>query len=202
MLAFFCALPFDQSSNLIKYLETYIDASASYIVAMETSPTAHAETQGQHFHLCVDMDNKQYDTFRKTILVNKYKLQGQARNGIGRQYGKVNKIREETKMLQYTVKDQNIIYKNYDLKTIQELIENSYKRTTHLSTFELLMKHLHEIPYTQTCYTEYVDHIEDSIIDYYITNSIGKALSKNHLRSLTTSFLMYHTKFKNNIKIK
>lgn len=199
MIAFFAALHHDQSANLIKYIEQYItDASASYLIALETSKNTHLETQGQHIHICINSTTFNYDTFRNTILKNKYSLQGQARNGIGRQYGKIKDVRDETKLLTYCCKEanNNIYFKNIDLKTIQEYITNSFKKESHLSLFEKLMEHLTNIPYTNTTvdYYCYYAALEDATIDYYIDNNVGKSLTKNHMRSLVTSFLMYHSK--------
>lgn len=198
MIAFFCAIPHDQSSNLIKYIDQYItDASASYLISMETSTNTHLETQGQHFHICIKSSTFNYDTFRNSILKNKFNLQGQAKNNIGRQYGKVKNIRDETKLLTYCCKENNnnIISKNMDLKTIQEYIEKSFKKESHLTLFEKLMKHLADIPYKQVTIEFYCYYaaLEDATIDYYIDNNVGKSLTKNHMRSLVTSFLMYHS---------
>lgn len=207
MISFFCALAHDQSSNLIKYIDSYIkDVSASYLITLETSEDSHIETQGQHFHICIQSSTFNYDTFRNSILVNKFKLSGRAvKNSHGRQYGKIHNLRDETKLMQYCCKEKNIkniIYKNIDLKTIQELIEKSYpKKKQNVSIYEELMKHLAKVP-THNYSVEYYCYfgaLEDATIDYYIDNNVGKSLSKNHMKSLITSFLMYHSKTKRHL---
>ena len=194
MLAFFCALPHDISSTFVNSLEQYLDPNAPYLIGLETSNGSHADTSGQHYHICASMNLLQYDAFRKTILVKKYKLNGQATKGHSRQYGKEKQIRDETKMLQYTVKDKNIIYKNIDLKTIQQLICDSYPKTTNKSKFDKLMDHLTTIPNKYPHHYEFIDKIEDEIIKYYIDKEYNKTLSKNYLKSLVIYFIMYKSK--------
>lgn len=198
MLAFFfCAYHCDISSHILS-LESYIDASASYIIALETSTDSHSEFEGQHLHICADMSEKQYDSFRKTYLVKKLQLSGQAKKGRARQYGKVRNIRDETKMLQYSVKDKNIYYRNYDLKTIQQLIQDSFKKKEVKDFITELMEHLQSLHF----YAEdpngipriEIHLVEIAIIKYYIENRIMKSLSKSQIKSLTTKYLMYYHK--------
>ena len=207
MIGFFIALEHSFKDELLKDIEGYLDTSASYILVMETVKDKHSETKGQHFHFVGDMTDQQYDSFRKTVIVNKFKRQGVAKNGIGRQYGKVKKIRDEMKLLQYTVKDQNIIYKNIDLKTIQELIQGSYKKEDRLFPFEELMAHLKENSprYYNKRSGEYHQHIdcdfrliETDIIKFYLEHSkCEKIITKSQLKSITTRYLMYYSTYRN-----
>lgn len=194
------ALNHDISSELIKSFEEYIDVSARYLVGMETAKDAHAQTKGQHFHFIADMSEKQYDKFRKTILVNKYKLQGVAKMGMPRQYGKIKKIRDETKLFQYTCKDENIIYKNIDLKTIQEYIAKSYHREERKMPIEELMADLKAnvgMFYNEDGSIRF-SMIECAIIQFYCDNSEKeKVLTKSSVKSLTIRFLMYYTPKRN-----
>jgi len=192
------ASSFDLSGQITTDLEKYLDSSASYIIALETC-AAHSETHGQPYHILADMNQQQYDKFRKTILVNKMHLSGQARNGIGRQYGRIKNIRDETKLMSYTLKNNNIIYKNIDLKTIQESYEKSYIRSKskdfvqgcmeflltidHMNMQEGLNPSVASIDYTS---------IEKSIVTYYSDETIGKPVSRSALKSLTTRYLMYY----------
>lgn len=198
MLAFFfCAYHCDISAHLLS-LESYIDASASYICGLETSTDTHSEFEGQHIHICADMSEKQYDSFRKTYLVKKLKLSGQAQKGRARQYGKVRNLRDETRMLQYSVKDKNIYYRNYDLKTIQQLIHDSFKKTTKKDFITELMEHLQELNFyaedPNGLFRLEIHLVEVAIIKYYIQNKIMKPLSKSQIKSLTTKYLMYYHK--------
>lgn len=205
MISFFCALAHDQSSNLIYYIDRYIkDVSASYLISMETSPNTHLETQGQHFHICINSTTFNYDTFRNSILKNKFNLQGKAVKGKhGIQYGKVKNIRNETRLLTYCCKEKNnnIFSKNIDLKTIQKYIEDSFPKKEEKNHFENLMQHLKHVPCRNHAveYYCYFGALEDATIDYYIDNNVGKSLSKNHMKSLITSFLMYHSNTKRHL---
>jgi len=208
MIGFFIALEHSYKDDLCKDLEGYLDTSAAYILAMETVKDKHIETKGQHFHFVGHMTDVQYDSFRKTIIVKKYKRQGIAKDGIGRQYGKVRKIRDETKLMQYTVKDYNIIYKNIDLKTIQELYRKSYHAEDRRFPFEELMEHLkansnlyyHIVGEYKHSQTRQVDFrsIETAIIQFYLNHSkCEKIVTKSQLKSITTRYLMYYSQFIN-----
>uniref|UniRef100_UPI00404798F9 hypothetical protein n=1 Tax=Flavobacterium sp. TaxID=239 RepID=UPI00404798F9 len=82
---FMVALDHTHTAQLVKFLLKYINDDAEYIVGLETCETAHKETNGQHFHFAVEMEEKQYDNFRKSILVNHYKLRGRATKNLPRQ---------------------------------------------------------------------------------------------------------------------
>lgn len=196
MLAFFfCAFHCDISAHILS-LESYIDASSGYIIGMETSTDTHSEFEGQHLHICADMSEKQYDSFRKTYLVKKLGLSGQASKGRSRQYGKVRNIRDETKMLQYTVKDQNIYYRNYDLKIIQQLIQDSFRKKDKKDFITELMEYLQTCMFYSVMEPDKLEihQIEITIIKYYMLQRVMKPLSKSQIKSLTTKYLMYFHK--------
>ena len=202
MIGFFVASPFDISTNLIADLKKYLDPSFQLLVSFEKHPSAHKEFDGQHYHFCVKgMSDKQYDSFRKTILVNKLHLRGQARQGNPRQYGRIKNIRDETKLLIYTTKDKNIYSENIDLKTIQEYIQKSYPKVQPkdfvLDIMQFLSDQEVNYPLSDDVTSENGDPpqylcIEKSILRYYIQNKINKPVSKSTLRSLTTRYLMYY----------
>lgn len=206
MIGFFVALEHSLKDDFVKDIEAYLDADAMYILAMEIAIDKHVETNGEHYHFIGDMTDKQYDTFRKTILVKKYKRQGVARNGVGRQYGKIGKIRDETRLMQYTCKDENIIYRKIDLKTIQELIQKSYHREDRQFPIKELMEVLknnspsfYQIEEDEGWVHESrVDYykIEFAIIQFYMVHSTcEKTLTKSQIKSITTKYLMYYTPF-------
>lgn len=193
---FMSAIAHSEIDNVEKMLQKYIDASASYIIAMETSKTAHTETKGEHLHFAVQMDDKQYDAFRHTCFNNTYKLRGRAINGAPRQYGKVKQIKDETKFLQYTVKDKNIIFKNIDLKTIQQYIANSYKKVDKGDMVQELMEHLVSMrpeididPYDPSQLQ--IDKIEIEILKYYMCY-LKKDITKSYLKTLTSKYMQLY----------
>ena len=208
MIGFFVALEHSYKDDFVKDVESYLDDNARYIISMETAKDKHVETKGEHFHFVGDMTEKQYDTFRKTIFVKKHQRQGVARNGVGRQYGKIGKIRDETKLMQYTCKDNNIIYKNIDLKTTQELIQKSYHKEDRQFPLKELMEYLKTN--SNNYYDNEVDNgwihdshvefykIEFDIIQFYMDNSTcEKTITKSQIKSIVTKYLMYYTPFKN-----
>lgn len=191
-------------------LEAYIDASAAYIVAKETVKDKHKESQGQHFHVAVEMTDKQYDSYRNTILKKKYGLRGKATADKPRQYGVVKNVRDETKFLQYTVKNQNIIYRNIDLKTIQDYISKSYVKEEKKQFQEELMdllssydsSHFFHLRTQNLVYNqglpdvepeEIIDvgKIQTEILSFNMMNSLTP-LSRNKLQYYTNLFLQYH----------
>lgn len=185
------ALPHDQSANFINYLEKYIDPMSPYVVGLEIAKDTHQDTSGQHFHVCCNMTDKQYDSFRNTILKNHYKLRGQAKDGKPRQYGSVRNVRDKTKMLQYTVKDKNIIYKNFSLEKIQELIESSYHRPTKRDIRKEVLQYIGE---NTTISNEYeqpdLEFIRiEKIILNYLVNHTDKIPCRHMLKSLTAQYL-------------
>lgn len=192
---FFCAFHCDVSAHILS-LESYIDASACYLLGLETSKDSHAEYKGQHIHICADMDERQYDNFRKTYLVKKLHLSGQAQHGRSRQYGKVRNIRDETKMLQYSLKDKNIIFRNYDLKRIQELIQGSFTKREKKDFITEVMEHLQAGWFYSIVEPSRLEiHlIEIRIIQYYMDQRVMKPLSKSQIKSLTVKYLMYFHK--------
>jgi hypothetical protein len=72
----------------------------------------------EHFHFLAKITEKQYYNFCKRVFKDKYNLRGRAINDKPRQYGKVTKIKDLSKMMAYTLKD-----KNYITNMTQEEIE-------------------------------------------------------------------------------
>lgn len=191
-------------------LEGYLDASAAYIVAKEVSKTSHKETNGEHFHVAADMSDKQYDSFRNTILKKKYNLRGKATKDKPRQYGIVKDVRDETKFLHYTVKSQNIIYRNIDLKTIQDYISKSYIKEEKKDFQQMLLEHLLFYPpdyFLQELRTQNlklgdnpevewneiisVDKIQVEIVEFNMLKG-SKPLCRSRLQFYTNLFLQHH----------
>jgi hypothetical protein len=172
-----------------KHLLKYLDPSGSYIIAKETARGVHHETKGEHLHIAAEMDVDTYNKMHKNIHVEQLKLRRKANDKGGKQVGRVHKVRDETKMLSYTVKNENIIYKNIDLKTIQEFIENSYPKKDDWDNDLIDYIKLNQIN------PRNLEEIEDHIIDFYIKNSKKKTnLTRIKVKQITLRFLMYETK--------
>lgn len=105
-IAFMCAAYHVNYEYLEETLKEY--PIGLYLIAAETTTEAHTETQGQHFHFLVQMTENDYHKFAKRAFKDKLKLRGQARDGKPRQYGKVKKVEDVTRMAAYTIKQGNI----------------------------------------------------------------------------------------------
>lgn len=191
MIAFMVALSHQEISTFENHLRDYIDASASYIIGMEVAKDSHQDTSGEHLHICVDMAEKQYDSFRKSILVNKYKLAGQAKLGRPRQYGRIRKLRDYTKILCYTVKDTNIVYRGYTLEAIQELIDKSYPRPEKTDIAGEILRELGISDYmtddeTGCCPVSYFSSrkLEEKIIEIYLRKKFDKIITKSFVKHI------------------
>lgn len=198
MIFFMVALAHSEIDDFEKILHKYIDVSGRYLIGMETAPDSHAQTGGQHFHIAADMSNKQYDTFRKTVLVKKYGLQGQAKDGHARQYGIVRKVRDETAMMSYSCKDKNI-RSNFELDELQKFIDASFKKKPILDHLEKMMSEIAQSrlhTWDQDIGKMKVDttSVEFRILEYYMDQDLKKVLNKASLKSLTTRYLMYYEK--------
>lgn len=199
------AIRFEHLQTIQKTLETYIDASAGYVIACETASRTHQDTSGQHMHFAVEMEDKQYDAFRKTVLVKQYNLRGQAKNGQPRQYGRIKDIRSETKFLAYTVKDKNIVYKNISLDVIQKALDDSYKKEDKKDFQTTLMEYLLQ-PCNQNQIVKIfsenqgfrvdIHKLEILILKYHIDN-VDKPLCLSRLRYYTNLYLQKHNKLVN-----
>ena len=190
---FMVALPHSNAAELESWLKQYIIEGSEYIIGLEIC-SSHKETDGQHFHIAVEMDDKIYDTFRKSVLVNHYKLRGRATKGLPRQYGIVKQVRDETKFLAYTVKDQNIITNITDKSRLNKYIEQSYKReekqTFEKSVFEYLDAKLP--PFDCALSTTYP--IQLKILDYY-RNNTDKLPALSTLKYLSLKYLFQKSPF-------
>uniref|UniRef100_UPI004047C430 hypothetical protein n=1 Tax=Algoriphagus sp. TaxID=1872435 RepID=UPI004047C430 len=189
---FMVALDHTHTAQLVKFLLKYINDDAEYIVGLETCETAHKETNGQHFHFAVEMEEKQYDNFRKSILVNHYKLRGRATKNLPRQYGKCKEVRDIDKFLAYTCKDQNIVTNIDDKKRIDAYIQESYKREEKKAQINTILDYLGEIPmpnndHLEQCITE---KYEIAVLDWYRKNT-DKVPAISTLKHIVSRFLLF-----------
>ena len=196
MRFFFMAIKHCETDNLWESLKKYTNTNARILMASETANGVHEDTSGQHFHIAIDMDDKQYDSFKKTVILKKYNLNGRAKDGKGKQYGCVNpaKIRDQWKLLCYTVKDKNVKTQNIELDILQNMVDQSYPKLDSKSDEELLMIHLqNERPELGAEWCAKVGEIspeciEKEIISYYIDND--RAIGKSQLKTLTSRYMM------------
>ncbi len=143
MFAAFIALPHTQSDILWDYLCKYTAQDSPLVMAKEISKKSHQDISGQHFHIYTDWTYATWETFIKTILKKQFGLRGKANKDKSRQYGKVGNIRDDHKMLVYTVKQGDYRSKNIDKEYLKNIYENeSYEKEDKTDYQETLMQHL------------------------------------------------------------
>lgn len=192
-LFWFVALSHSRVEEYEKHLLKYLDASASYIIAKETARGVHHETKGEHLHIAAEISVTDYNRLHVNIHVEQLKLRRKAcTTKGGKQVGRVHNVRDDLKMLSYTVKNNNIIYKNIDLKTIQSYIEESFPKKDDWDNdiIDFLIMNFN------SKFSKYeldpLEELEDLIIDFYIKNSKKKAsLTRAKVRQLSLRYLMY-----------
>lgn len=196
-ITFFLAYPHDQLNDVISDLETYLCEPYKYVVALEVSKKSHQETNGQHYHVLVEMDEKKYDAYRKTILTNKYKLCGQAKHGKGRQYGKVKEINNLRMLESYLVKDGNFQYKGYTEQEIKEMVAKSFKKDEKKNDLDGCIEYLQsrqDIIEKLELQPPPVELIYSTILDYYLDNNINKLPTKHTFKFILIKLMQEEDK--------
>ena len=127
---------FHASEEYFKQIEGWLlnYPVGEYVIAHETDPFSH-------YHILVQMEPEDYTKFRKRYFIDKLKLRGQAKKNLSRQYGKVSEIEDLSKMLSYTVKDENII-SNMSDEAISDAIDNSFSKKKPKLLKDKLLKYL------------------------------------------------------------
>lgn len=105
-IAFMCAAFHINYDYLEQTLKEY--PIGLYLIAAEVTKDSHKETNGEHFHFLVQMTDSDYHKFSKRAFKDKLNLRGIARDGFPRQYGRVKKIEDISRMAAYTIKQGNI----------------------------------------------------------------------------------------------
>ena len=202
MKFFLAALHFKKIDDFMSDLSQHLQ-SKRFLIGLERVTDAHHETNGEHFHVAADMTDKEYDKFRNTILKRKHNLRGKVTNGLPRQYGMVHNVRDETKLLAYTCKDQNIRYVGMTLEEVQGYIALSYKKEEKYQFQNKLMEYLEYQDYTcedpvytpvnpkyhETVYKIDTVRLQMDILQFYMEN---KPHQKDY-RPLSRSLLQHYT---------
>lgn len=171
-IAFMCACHHINYDYLEQTLKEY--PIGLYLIAAETTKDSHKETQGEHFHFLVQMSDSDYHKYSKRVFKDKLKLRGVARDGNPRQYGRVKKIEDITRMAAYTIKQGNI------RTNMTEAQLATYKAVTFVSKEQLTF--------------------EEELYEYLNANSIN-ADNGNKITSFL-SIATQVVKFSRNYKIK
>lgn len=108
-VAFFMAVHHIHTHTVYKVFREYEDEMGLYAVSREISEKSHKDTDGEHFHFCAQMKPETYHKLTKRLCKDMFNLQGRAKDGTPRQYGKVTEIKNPVRMLAYTIKDGDFI---------------------------------------------------------------------------------------------
>jgi hypothetical protein len=159
---------------------------------LETANGVHKSTNGQHYHVAAQITNKQWNAY-KEFLVDHYQLAGKNNKQGKAHYGKIKIVRDESKFLSYTVKDQNIYYKNIDLPTIQQYIQGSFKKPKE-NYQDTLLEHLYNIrPSFTSSYNKIdIQQLEKTILMHYLQQKDIKTIQYNKLFYYTLTYLQKH----------
>ncbi len=200
-IAFYLALHFSKFEEIKEKLTKYIEPTAQYLVVGEKAMETHQATNGEHFHFLVQMSQKAYTNFTKHFIM-KYKLRGNAKNGIGRQYGKIKNIKDLERLHSYMLKDQDLgnpIYTNYENDEIDKWAEKSFKKKnkkTYLEEFsEKITDRIHS---SQRLTSDNLLGIKRSLLrpivfDIHIsTPGTTKAITISQINSIINYWIQFH----------
>jgi len=215
MITFYLAMKHCFADEVHKHINEYSTSETKYVITRETCKNAHRETDGEHFHVVVEWDEKLYIKFKREVITKKWKLKGQARNGIGRQYGK-EKVGDEDAMISYILKDQvlpdtsecrmydsdgcftqeyridkflllnHINYQKYDKEYLLVRYDESYKKEDKYTQIEGVINHLKCMP----CMAPPLDiwKVQITILEYWMNNHTN-VITKSTLNHITTKFI-------------
>lgn len=125
-MAFMAHIPHSEIDYVVATLTKY-DSVGEYLIGLESGSF-------EHMHFFVEMSRADYTRFSKRVFIDRFKLRGRASKGLARQYGKVKKIDNLTKMAAYTLKDGNIrtnmpdaVIKAYQQESFQKKEDQTFK---------------------------------------------------------------------------
>lgn len=185
-------------------LQELLQFPSHFLVTQEVSATTHKETQGEHFHILFVGDDVLYRKLINTIKKH-FPLQGVAKNGVPRQYGKVRDLRDPFRMASYMLKQGKSYSTDFPDSTISTLKETSFEKSQDLerSERETICAILDEKMLPQpTDSIDYINHsvyalpleVKTIIIETYRSTPTFKYLTSHRLKYLTQYYLMYHKK--------
>lgn len=194
-IAFFAAITHNQIDFVIEVMTSY--EIGAYLIGLETTTDSHKESNGEHIHFLVQMNDKDYHKFSKRLFIEKYKLRGRALKDQPRQYGKVNQINDITRMAAYTLKDGNI-RSNMTEEQLADYKQITFKKTEKDDFRKELMAFIKKDLGVLLCHYDcprdptFIEIVQ-SIIKYYRSLSNKLTLSKSQIEQHTRYYQLYHT---------
>ena len=198
---FFAAIEHSRLEEVHTLIYKYVDASAACIIGLEKADGVHQLTNGEHMHFAVDMTEDQWKLFYKTF-VNRFNLGG--KNSKDKSYyGRIkpDKVKDETKFLSYTVKDNNYWTKNVELKDIHKYLAGSYQKQTKKSLDEEVNQYIHDAVWNisyQDIRRDPEKHIGLAIIQYYRDNPSKGMPNKHFIKRHVLKFMMQNNQLFSN----
>jgi hypothetical protein len=190
--AFYIALPHSNVDDIWLSLNKYTPDNKQIILAKEISKKSHQDISGEHFHVLVQWTEKIYEAYKKTILINKYKLTGKATKDGHRKYGKIKDIKNYEKLVSYTIKQNNYQSLNWEQEELDNHYGKSFIKEDKKAFIEELMEHLLEQR------PRFIDplgeilikiiKLQSIILDYHI-NKQDKPLSRPKLEYYTNHYI-------------
>lgn len=189
----YVAIPHSKAQEYKNLLDNYIDESTPVLFGLETSTVSHQATQGQHIHCAATMDPNKFKLFTDAVHRKHFKLHGRAKDGKARQYGHVKDLRNETKMLQYTCKDKNVLAWHIDQALLDQWKEESYPKKDPLSRFKQIQKDLEKFEETMVWSSQDYGprQLEEQVILFHMLNPNGKALTAPQVKQAVNYYLQH-----------
>ena len=123
---------------------------AQYLLTGEIATGSHKHSDGEHIHCYWRVPNDTdtgYDAIRNAVK-RKFKLVGKATDGVGRQYGKILKLRDAEKLKIYMLKEQNMdmVRTNYiNTDDLLRYMLKSYKKEQNKENWQKLHTYAHNL---------------------------------------------------------
>lgn len=122
-----------------------------YLIVGERAEGVHHETNGYHYHIMANLNEKEYRALMAKIN-RKYKLRGQARDGKARQYGKIkDALGDPFRMMCYMFKAPDQWESNFYMTIIEKAMAESYVpkpriKPTKIQIYDAIDAKLAELP--------------------------------------------------------
>ncbi len=208
MITFYLAMRHARADEVYKHIDDYCTSETKYVITKEKCKNTHKETYGEHFHVVIEWDDKHYTKFKRDVITKLWKLKGQARDGVGRQYGK-EKVGDEDAMISYILKDQiwydndkreavgllpkgeGPKYQGYTEEYLEKRYAESFQKEDKYTQIENVINHLMEMP----CMAPPLDiwKVQKTILEYWMNNHTN-VITKSTLNHITTKFITQHFK--------
>lgn len=217
MITFYLAMRHARADEVYKHIDDYCTSETKYVISTEKCKNTHKETYGEHFHVVIEWDDKHYTKFKRDVITKLWKLKGQAKDGVGRQYGKEN-VGDEDAMISYILKDQDwfddivsgevsmldwfnntttgvwpIRYQGYTPEYLIERYKESFKKEDKYTQIENVINHLKMMPCATSTHID-IWKVQRTILLYWMDNHTN-VITKSTLNHITIKFITQEFKY-------